>query len=137
VPAILIQSDGPAEPGPIPGTRLGYILNSRDDVFIDSATGQYFVLADGQWYRSASLTNSAGWKPVGPDLLPADFARIPPGSPKAGAREAVAGTPEQREAARQAQVPQTMKVDRLATTEIDYDGVPRFSPIPGTHLSYA
>src|SRR6185312_5644072 len=82
VPAILIQSDGPAEPGPIPGTRLGYILNSRDDVFIDSATGQYFVLADGQWYRSASLTNSAGWKPVGPDLLPADFARIPRARPR-------------------------------------------------------
>ena len=137
VPAVLIQSDGPAEQDAVAGTRLAYIMNSSDNIFIDTATNQYYVLANGQWYRSASLADSSAWHSVASNGLPQDFARIPALSPKAAVLENVAGTPAHQEAARERQVPQTERVDRTVTTEIDYDGAPRFSAIPGTRLRYA
>jgi len=137
VPALLIQSDGPAEPAPIAGTRLTYMMNSSDNIFTDTATRQYYVLANGQWYRSASLADSSAWHSVASDGLPQDFARIPAPSPKAEVLENVAGTQAHQEMAREGQVPRTERVDRTVTTEIDYDGAPRFSPIPGTRLQYA
>ncbi len=137
VPALLIQSDGPAEPTPIAGTRLTYMMNSSDNIFIDTATRQYYVLANGQWYRSVSLADSSAWHSVASDGLPRDFARIPAPSPKAEVLENVEGTQAHQQVARRGSVPGRERVDRTVTTEIDYDGAPRFSPIPGTRLQYA
>lgn len=80
VPAILIQSGGAPQPARIPGTSLVYLQNSPNDVFFDTAAYVYYVQADGRWYRSNALKDSGEWLPVQAQDLPADFAKLPPGS---------------------------------------------------------
>ncbi len=135
-PAELIQSNGQPEFKPIDGTSLSYVSNSANDVFRSQSTGQYYVLVSGRWFASPSLNGQ--WQFIQSNSLPADFARIPEGSPKDNVLASVAGTDAAREAVMDAQIPQTAKVDRrTATTNPSYNGDPQFAPISGTNLDYA
>ena len=135
-PAELIQTDGKPNFTAIPGTSLSYASNSTNDIFQDGGSGKYFVLIAGRWYSSGSLTG--GWHYVASNTLPADFAKIPEGSPKDNALASVAGTDAAREAILDAQVPQTAKVDRnSANTSVNYNGEPQFTPLQGTDMQYA
>jgi hypothetical protein len=135
-PAELIQTDGKPNFTAIAGTSLSYASNSSNDLFQDGGSGKYFVLVAGRWYSSGSLTG--GWHYVASNALPADFAKIPEGSPKDNVLASVAGTDAAREAIMDAQVPQTAKVDRsTASTSVDYNGEPQFSPVQGTDMQYA
>ena len=134
-PAELIQTNGQPSWTPIQGTSLSYASNSSNDIFQDQG-GKYFVLISGRWYSSNSLTG--GWHYVPANGLPADFAKIPQGSPKDNVLASVAGTDEAREAIMDAEIPQTAKVDRnTATTSVNYDGDPQFAPLQGTDMQYA
>jgi hypothetical protein len=136
-PAELIQSKGEPNFLPIDGTSLLYVKNSNNDIFMDVTSQQYFVLISGRWYKTKTL-NSNSWQYVPADKLPADFAKIPEGSPKDNVLASVAGTDAAREAVLDAQIPQTAKVDRqTATTTVNYDGAPEFRSIDGTRLQYA
>jgi hypothetical protein len=137
VPAVLIQSHGKAEPEPIAGTKLAYINNSENDIFIDTESHQYYTLVAGQWYQSASLDENGQWSQVGVEYLPADFSHIPTGSVEAKVLSNVAGTAAQKSTSKEEQIPQTIKVSRDVTTTVDYEGAPRFSPIIGAGLDYA
>lgn len=135
-PAELIQSDGEANFTPVENTSLLYVKNSSNDIFMDVNSQQYYVLLSGRWYRAPSLTSQ--WQYIPADKLPADFARIPAGSPKDNVLASVAGTDQANEAVMDAAVPQTAKVDRrTATTTVTYDGDPQFENISGTRLQYA
>jgi hypothetical protein len=135
-PAELIQSNGPATFSPISGTDLSYVSNSTNDIFQDQSSGKYYVLISGRWYASSSLTG--GWHYIASNALPANFARIPEGSPKDNVLASVAGTEAAREAIMDAQIPQTAKVDRsTATTDVNYNGDPKFAPLQGTDMQYA
>lgn len=135
-PAELIQSDGEAQYASIAGTGLLYLSNSDNDVFIDTGTQTYYLLLSGRWYEAPKLEGP--WSFVPADALPADFARIPEGSPKDNVLANVGGTPAAREAVTDAQIPQTARVDRkTAATQVTYDGPPKFENIRGTHLEYA
>ena len=135
-PAELIQSDGEANFAPVENTGLLYVKNSANDIFMDVNSQQYYVLLSGRWYRSPSLKSQ--WQYMAADKLPADFARIPAGSPKDNVLASVAGTNEANEAITDAAIPQTAKVDRrTATANISYDGDPQFEAISGTRLQYA
>jgi hypothetical protein len=135
-PAELIQTDGEALFAPLEGTGLLYVTNSDDDIFIEVASQQYYVLLSGRWYRAASLYGP--WSFVPADRLPADFAGIREGSAKEMVLASVAGTHQAHEALLDAQVPQTARVDRhSANAQVDYDGDPQFQYIDGTDLSYA
>lgn len=135
-PAELIQTNGKADFTPIQGTNLSYASNSNNDIFQDGGSGKYFVLISGRWYSSGSLTG--GWHYVASNSLPADFAKIPEGSPKDNVLASVAGTEEAREAVMDAQIPQTAKVDRnTASTTVNYNGDPQFAPLQGTDMQYA
>ena len=137
-PAELIQSDGNPDLTPITGTSLLYVNNSDNDIFVDTHTQQYYVLLSGRWYTSNALNENSQWKYVASNQLPADFAKIPEGSPKDAALASVAGTDAAREAVMDAQIPQTAKIDRrTATTRVEYDGTPQFKPIEGTDMQYA
>jgi hypothetical protein len=137
-PAELIQTDSVPQFLPIPGTALLYIGNTTNDIFMDTRTEQYFVLISGRWYQSKTLAADSKWQYIASDKLPADFARIPEGSPKDNVLASVAGTDAAREALMDAQIPQTAKVDRkTATTQVAYDGDPQFQIIKGTRLQYA
>lgn len=135
-PAELIQSNGEPDFTPIAQTNLLYIRNSANDIFMDISSQQYFVLLSGRWYKSGAL--SGKWNYVASDKLPAEFARIPEGSPKDNVLASVAGTVAAADAVMDAQVPQTARVDRnSASADIQYDGDPRFDAIEGTDLAYA
>ncbi|HEX3933979.1 MAG TPA: hypothetical protein VHW43_04835 [Puia sp.] len=135
-PAELIQTNGQANFASIPGTGLSYATNSMNDIFQDGGSGKYFVLISGRWYSSGSL--DGGWHYVASNALPADFAKIPEGSPKDNVLASVAGTDAAREAVMDAQIPQTAKVDRnTASTTVNYNGDPQFAPLQGTDMQYA
>lgn len=135
-PAELLQSNGEPNFMAIPQTNLLYVNNSNNDIFMDVATQQYYILLSGRWYKSTAL--SGKWNYVASDRLPADFAKIPEGSPKDNVLSSVAGTLPANNALLDAQVPQTAKVDRkTANADIQYDGNPQFADIDGTDMSYA
>ncbi len=137
VPAELIQSNGEPNFTPIQGTSLLYMSNSNNDIFMDDNSQQYFVLISGRWFQTKNL-NSDSWTYMAADQLPADFSKIPPGSPKDNVLASVAGTDAARDAVMDAQIPQTAKVDRhTASTDVTYDGRPKFTDIEGTNLQYA
>lgn len=137
-PAELIQTEGSPDLAPISGTSLLYVKNSDNDLFVDTRDQHYYLLLSGRWYTSASLNENSSWQFIESDRLPADFSRIPEGSPKDGVLASVAGTQAAKEAVMDAQIPQTAKVDRRsAVTQVVYDGTPQFKPIAGTDLQYA
>ncbi|MBS1934216.1 MAG: hypothetical protein JST96_09480 [Bacteroidetes bacterium] len=137
-PAELIQSDGSPDLVPVSGTSLLYVKNSDNDIFVDTQNQLYYVLLSGRWYSSHALNENSSWQYIPSNQLPADFAKIPEGSPKDGVLANVAGTDAAREAVLDAQVAQTAKIDRRsASTNVVYDGSPIFKPIAGTDMQYA
>jgi len=134
-PAEMIQTNGQPTWEQIQGTGLLYVSNSQNDIFMDQASNSYYVLLSGRWYKSASMQGP--WQFTPATNLPADFARIPEGSPKDNVLASVAGTDAAREAVMDAQIPQTAKVDRhTANTNVTYDGSPEFKNIQGTDMQY-
>lgn len=128
VPAELIQTDGAPQFIPIPDTALMQAQNSDDAIFLNSQTGEYFVLISGRWFKSSSLENGP-WQFVSARALPADFAKIPPDNPRANVLVSVAGTPEAKEALIADAIPQTATVTPgPAPLDVLYDGAPDGAP---------
>ncbi len=122
-PAVLVQTDGKPEVEDVPGASVYEVRNSEDFMYYDKNSDSYFARAGGSWYSARSSTgsrDSVGWRPVAKVDLPVDILLKLDGSAKMDE-----------------QVPQTAKVDRETSTNVDYDGAPRFKPIPGTGLEYA
>ncbi|GGF46667.1 hypothetical protein GCM10007301_02710 [Azorhizobium oxalatiphilum] len=134
-PTELIQTNGQPEMLPVAGTSLLSMNNADHAVFMDPNSNTYYVLISGRWFSSASLDGS--WSYVANDALPADFAKISPNDPKGNVLISVAGTPQAKEAAIAATIPQTAEVKRSTTAKVSYDGEPKFVAIAGTALSYA
>ena len=135
-PAELIQTDGQPQFGTIAGTNLLYVTNSDSDLFMEIDSQELYVLLSGRWY--SARTKEGPWSFVAPNQLPADFAKIPPGSPKAGVLANVAGTQAARNSVLDASVPQTAAIKRDAPgPDVKYDGAPKFAPIEKNPLQYA
>lgn len=121
----------------IQGTRLLYVANTDNDVFLDDVGKQYYVLLSGRWFRSASFDGP--WV-YASDKLPEDFKRIPEDSTKGRVLASVPGTIQASDAVMLAQVPTTVTVNRAeaeAKAKVTYDGPPQFQPIEMTKLQYA
>jgi hypothetical protein len=132
-PAELLQTTGPADMKPIQGTQLLYVTNTDNDIFMDIASQRFYALLSGRWFAAAKL-GSVGWAYIDAEKLPADFAKIPEGSPKDGVLASVPGTTASKEAVLDASIPQTAKVDRSATITVNYDGDPKWRLIEGTAI---
>ena len=136
VPAELLQTKGEAAFSNVEGTNLLYVSNSDDDIFKSIDDQKYYVLLSGRWYAAPKLDGA--WEYVPADKLPADFKKIPEGSTKDNVLASVAGTDASIDAVKDAQVPQTAKVNRdSATCTVKYDGDPVFEKIEGTSLELA
>jgi len=136
-PAEVILFDGQPVYSNIPGTQLVYASNTDVDLFVYKPTQQYFFLAAGRWFSSASLQGPWTYATT---YLPADFAAIPRGSPASRVLVSVPGTEEAKDAVLLAQVPTTVEVNpatAAAQANVVYSGSPEFKPIEGTSLSYA
>ncbi|MFO1323704.1 MAG: hypothetical protein U1F15_06540 [Burkholderiales bacterium] len=136
VPAELIVFAGKPDFVPVVGTGLSWASNTPSDVLRD-ASGTYFALLAGRWFRAAALTGP--WTFVASDALPADFAKIPPTSRAGAVLSAVAGTQQAREAVIESMIPQTATIPLANGPQFaaKFDGPPQFVAIPGTTLSYA
>jgi hypothetical protein len=135
-PTELISSNGEPEFTPIDGTQLLYMSNTDSDVLLDLTSLFNYVLLSGRWFRADSMKGP--WAYVRGEDLPDDFKMIPEDNDMGTVLYAVPGTELAREAALDAQIPQTASVDRkTATLNVEYDGEPDFKPIDGTPLTYA
>ena len=135
-PAELLQTEGDPQIAAIEGTRLVYVTNTENDIFVDTAAQDHYVLLSGRWFRSKSMNGF--WEFVPGNELPADFANIPATHAKASALVSVPGTPQAKEALTANDVPQTATITRSeAKLQVNYDGPPQFKSIEGTTLAYA
>ena len=137
VPAELLITQGQPQLIPILGTSLLYVSNTGNDIFMDTANNNYYVLLAGRWFSTASLQDGP-WSYVAGASLPPDFAKIPSSNPKASVLVSVPGTPQAKEALIANSIPQTASINRTgATLNVSYSGAPDFQPIAGTPLTYA
>jgi hypothetical protein len=120
-PTLLVQMDGHPKFKTISGTSLSYVVNAPQNIYLDQNTHCYYVHFGNQWYMSRHLRDSIGWSAVERPQLPHDLL-ISIHEPEARLDE---------------EAPQVAKIDREATTTVDYSSAPRFKPIPGTQLEYA
>ena len=137
VPAELLVTEGDPQFTRIAGTGLMFAGNTENNIFLDTASQDYYVLISGRWFKTRSLADGP-FAHVAPDQLPADFAKIPPDSPKGFVLASVAGTVQAREAVLDSRIPQTAVIDRhQASLTVEYAGEPQFDTIAGTDLAYA
>lgn len=135
-PAELIVTSGLPDFKPIRGTSLQYAADCDSQLFFHTRQAAAYVLISGRWFTATSL--SGPWSYVPPKDLPADFARIPPGSPQAIVLASVPGTTQAELAILANTVPTTATIQRKdARLAFAYDGEPLFKAIDGTTLSYA
>jgi hypothetical protein len=135
-PAELIQTTGELQFSSIDGTQLLWVTNTDDDILYDTAGQRYYVRLSGRWFRSTVLTGP--WEYVAGDKLPPDFAKVPVNHPKGEILEAVANTPQARQAVIANSIPQTATIKRADTTiSPTYDGQPKLEPIADTPMHYA
>lgn len=135
-PAELVITDGAAQMVPVNGTSLLRVGNADHAIILDPGSNQYYVLISGRWFRGPGFAGP--WSFVPGTSLPADFKKIAPTDPVANALVAVPGTPQAKEAAIAATIPQTATIARNTQLTIQYDGgEPKWEPIKGTVLSYA
>lgn len=134
-PAELIVSEGEPQYALIEESGLLYMSNSDSDVFMEVDSQNYYVVLSGRWYRSRAL--SGPWVYVPADELPAVIKRIPADSVKEHVLAHIPDTVQSKEAILDATIPQTEKVDRGRTIEIEYDGTPEFDDVIGTEMAYA
>jgi hypothetical protein len=135
-PAELLTTAGLPDYRPIRGTALQYAADAESPLFFHTPERDAYLLISGRWYKAKSLHGP--WTHVAPTELPADFARIPAGSPQAIVLASVPDTPQAELAIVANSVPVTATVNRLeAKLDLTYDGEPQFKPIEDTRLSYA
>ena len=134
----LVVSEGELAYEPITGTSLLYVTNTESDIVLDITTQQHYLLLNGRWYSTRTMKDME-WQFIEPDSLPKEFASIPEDHESiSGMRASVPGTPESQEAVYEQYIPQTAVVDRkTASTEVTYDGEPKFELIEGTSIASA
>jgi hypothetical protein len=135
-PTELICSDGEPTYAPIVGDDLLYMTSTESPVFKDVPSQDFFVVLSGRWYRSKSMEGP--WQFVANDQLPGSFKQIPEDSERGDVLAYVAGTEAAQLAVMDAQVPQTAAINKAdAKLTVQYDGDPKFEPVPGTDIQYA
>jgi hypothetical protein len=135
-PTELVATDGPANWKSLPGGELIYASNTETPWLRELASNDMYVLLSGRWFRAKQ--QNGPWAFVRSDQLPNSFANIPPESDLSGLRVSIAGTTEAEEAMLDAQVPETVAINRKNVQfRVTYDGQPQFQRIPNTAVSYA
>jgi hypothetical protein len=135
-PTELVVTEGVPKYSPLAGGDILYVTNTDSDIFLEVPTQRYFLLISGRWFAGRSMQGP--WSFVAPENLPKAFAAIPEKSPKAHVLAFVPGTDSAKDAVMDNIIPQTAEVSRRdAKIDVQYDGAPKFSPVPNTSLQYA
>jgi hypothetical protein len=125
-PASLLVFDGSPVMAPVTGTTLSVAVNTNWNVFFDSASRSWYLLAGGGWL--AAPDSNGPWVPA--DKLPPAFTSLPADANFADVRRQIPG---RTLAAKDAP---TVYVSTTPAEIIITDGPPKFAAIPGTTLEY-
>jgi len=135
-PTELIVTDGAPKYSPLVGGEILYVTNTDSDIFMEVATQRHFIVISGRWFAGPSIQGP--WNFITPENLPKAFANIPEDSAKASDLAFVPGTDRAKDAVLDSMIPETAEISRKdANVNVQYDGAPKFSPIPNTLLDYA
>jgi hypothetical protein len=125
-PAILLGVEGQPQMADIPNTKLKYVFNTNWALFIDRE-GEYYLLVGNRWLQSKSLEGP--WSAT--TKLPHDMETIVKDPQWASLKSFVPPPPSS------GSVVPTVFYSTVPSVVILFDGQPVYSPIQGTHLSYA
>jgi hypothetical protein len=131
-PTELIVIDGAPALEAIAGAEgLKYVSNTSSPLF--RLGNDWYYLAAGRWFKSIHLEQGP-W--IWTTELPAAFRQIPETHVRAEVRVSIAGTPEARFAALEAQLPTKVSapVGSAAPVKVSYSDDPEFKAIPGTRV---
>ena len=78
VPAELLVTEGEPQYTPIAGTNLLYVSNTENNIFMDTATQEYFALLSGRWFKTKALADGP-WSLRGAEPAPRRFRQDPRG----------------------------------------------------------
>lgn len=134
-PAEIIVADGEIKYSPIVGTKLMYVSNTENPLFLCNTDGNHYFLVAGRWFRAKTLQGP--WE-AATQSLPEEFAKIPEDSPRASVLTSVPKTDAAEDAVLLASVPHKATVNRADTKiEVAYDGEPAFATIKNTNVKCA
>lgn len=134
-PAEIIVTDGEPKYTPIPGTKLMYVGNTQNPLFLCNADGRHYYLVAGRWFRAQGIAGP--WESATASL-PLEFQKIPADSPMAYVLASVPKTDAAEDAVLLASVPHKATVNRNeAKLDVTYDGAPAFGTIKGTQVKCA
>ncbi|MCC6196883.1 MAG: hypothetical protein IT518_20715 [Burkholderiales bacterium] len=125
-PASLVVFDGDPVQAPVANTTLSFAVNTNWDVFQDSSTKLWYLLASGGWLQAPDFRGP--WLPAG--RLPAGFAALPDDRNFADVKQQIPG---------RALNPQTAPAVFVSTAPaaiIVTSGPPQYAAIAGTSLAY-
>ncbi len=126
----LILLDGEPRLEDIVETGIGYVTNTRSDLF--NYRDRWYLQVSGRWFSNREL--SGQWQSA--RNLPDAFARIPANHEKGHVLFSVPGTRQAKLAMIEAALPHRVSVSREANPELGliWVGEPRFEPIETTQL---
>lgn len=136
-PAALVVVDGDPNWAPVGDSNLLRATNTTSDLFLDTTSGNHFLLSSGRWFTATELRS--GWRAISAAEVPEGFRAIPAADQTVGhVLASIPGTAQSREAVVRAQIPEIAAIDRAeATLEVVYDGAPKFERIENTSMQYA
>jgi hypothetical protein len=130
-PAELIVLNGALSYLKVEGAdTLLWVNNTESDLFRMGATGDFYFLVAGRWFKAPSLQGP--WTFATPSL-PEDFKRIPVEHPRSRVLASVPGTRQATEAVLLATIPRTARVNKkeMKAPDVVYQGDPQFQAIEG------
>jgi len=125
-PAILLSIDGEPVFAPVAGTGLEFLVNTNWDVFRDTSTKQYFLLATKRWLTANDLAGP--WTST--QTLPKDLSSLPAGQDFDDVKKMVPPPAAKGN-------PPVVFHTRVPAELILLKGAPVYAKIPGTSLRYA
>src|SRR5215471_7290631 len=128
--AVLVSIDGNTTWGPVPGTSLERVINSRDLILLDDKSGKYYIHVFDGFVEAPALTGA--WT----------VAKTAPKGANPAAQELskqkvidLMNGPADKELSLKTTVPDVI-VATTATEIVISDGAPDWAPLPGTNLLY-
>lgn len=122
-PAVLVMLAGKPRFEKVEGTKLMFAANTNWDLFLDSATAQYYLLNGDHWLTTGDLLKGQ-WTAV--KALPADLFKLPDTENWKDVKQNIPGKPPKMST--------TVIVTTGPAELIVTEGKPTFEPIPGTKL---
>jgi hypothetical protein len=126
-PAILLQLNGEPIKAPVKDSHLEFIVNANWPLFLDKPASKYYLFDGAAWLTSSTLQSGWTWTAS----LPAEMSKVPQ-DPNWGDLKAY--IPAKPGSAASSPV---VYYSTTPAEVVVFQGMPSFSPIPGTQLVYA